>query len=242
VDKLKLTAEGKGAAAGRKRMAEVPDAQLLTRFQQSLAEHRQRKRARGVQEQDVLNKLRSFKSHLQSGKSGKGSVPVKLSASETAAVGASKASAPYSGQVNEDIDHRAYLPPAWRVRTWSASCALHAAPSQLLLCFATLCVLNVPGISCKVHDVRLPDCQPLCALVQIDKYLEGSEDTSLAALASHPMHWDESDQVADPTARKHNVDDYKVIDPLLEAGKAEFNRKQQHAKKRASEWAGRPNM
>lgn len=36
-----------------------------------------------------------------------------------------------------------------------------------------------------------------------------------------------------------NLDDYVVHDPLLEAGKAKFNKQQQRAKKRQSEWAGR---
>ncbi len=39
--------------------------------------------------------------------------------------------------------------------------------------------------------------------------------------------------------RSDNIDDYVVHDPLLEAGKAKFNKQQQRAKKRQSEWAGR---
>lgn len=65
IDKLKLTAQGQGAAAERKRQQEIPDAQLLTRFQHSLAEHRQRKRARGAQESGILGKLRDFKSKVK---------------------------------------------------------------------------------------------------------------------------------------------------------------------------------
>lgn len=65
IDKLKLTAQGKGAASERRRQQEIPDAQLLTRFQHTLAEHRQRKRARGTQEADVLGKLRDFKSKMK---------------------------------------------------------------------------------------------------------------------------------------------------------------------------------
>lgn len=44
---------------------------------------------------------------------------------------------------------------------------------------------------------------------------------------------------AGPCARSDNVDDYVVLDPLLEAGKAKFNKQQQKARKRGSEWAGR---
>lgn len=82
--------------------------------------------------------------------------------------------------------------------------------------------------------------------VQIDSYQDDSEedeeDNRLASLASHSINWSANDRVADPNTRRENPDDYKVIDPLLEQGKAAFNKKQQHAKKRASEWAGRPNM
>jgi peptidyl-prolyl cis-trans isomerase SDCCAG10 len=35
------------------------------------------------------------------------------------------------------------------------------------------------------------------------------------------------------------VDDYIVVDPLLEAGKAKFNKQQAKTKKRQTEWAGR---
>ena len=38
---------------------------------------------------------------------------------------------------------------------------------------------------------------------------------------------------------RESVDDYVVHDPLLEAGKAKFNKELQKNKKRASEWAGR---
>lgn len=80
--------------------------------------------------------------------------------------------------------------------------------------------------------------------MQIDSYLEESDDDAtenLTALATHRMIWDGKDGVADPTARKESIDDYKVVDPLIEAGKAAFNLKSQRAKKRGNEWAGRAN-
>ena len=40
-------------------------------------------------------------------------------------------------------------------------------------------------------------------------------------------------------SRSDNVDDYVVVDPLLEAGKAKFNKQVQRQKKRENEWAGR---
>lgn len=39
-------------------------------------------------------------------------------------------------------------------------------------------------------------------------------------------------------ARRDNVDDYVVLDPLAERGKA-FNRQDAKEKKRGTEWAGR---
>ena len=43
----------------------------------------------------------------------------------------------------------------------------------------------------------------------------------------------------DAMSRSDNVDDYVVVDPLLEAGKAKFNKQVQRQKKRENEWAGR---
>lgn len=42
-------------------------------------------------------------------------------------------------------------------------------------------------------------------------------------------------------ARNESVDDYVVVDPLLEAGKAKFSKRQQAERKRATQWAGRAN-
>lgn len=43
----------------------------------------------------------------------------------------------------------------------------------------------------------------------------------------------------DAMSRSDNVDDYVVVDPLLEKGKAKFNKQQHRQKKRENEWAGR---
>lgn len=43
-------------------------------------------------------------------------------------------------------------------------------------------------------------------------------------------------------ARKESVDDYVVHDPLLEAGKAKFNKRTHAEKKRENQWAGRANV
>lgn len=81
--------------------------------------------------------------------------------------------------------------------------------------------------------------------LQIDSYLDesdGDDAENLTALATHRMVWDGDDGVADPTARRESVDDYKVVDPLIEAGKEAFNLQTQRAKKRGTEWAGRATM
>ena len=46
-------------------------------------------------------------------------------------------------------------------------------------------------------------------------------------------------QVKDPNARRDDVDDYVVIDPLLEAAKGKFSKANQKAKKGQTAWAGR---
>lgn len=68
------------------------------------------------------------------------------------------------------------------------------------------------------------------------------EHIDLKALASHRLVWSEADGVADPNKRRDDVEDYKVIDPLLVAGRAAFDKKQHRAKKRKNEWAGGANM
>lgn len=77
--------------------------------------------------------------------------------------------------------------------------------------------------------------------VQVDSYIDDDEDEDWSSLRNHKMQWNANDQVADPTKRRDDVDDYQVIDPLLEAGKAKFNKKNQAAKKRLNQWAGGSN-
>ena len=120
-----MSKEGKGAAAERKRQHVVPDAALLTKYQQSLAQYRQRKRVKGDSDAETLARLQSFTARLKAERL----TGVAQGASDEAAAGSvpdSSASAAgktvvdgqgYDGEVNKDIDHRAYLPPAWRVRS-----------------------------------------------------------------------------------------------------------------------------
>ena len=71
---------------------------------------------------------------------------------------------------------------------------------------------------------------------------EDDEHIDLSTLANHRMTWNPDDGVGNANKRRDDVDDYKVIDPLLAAGKAAFDKKQQHAKKRKNEWAGGANI
>lgn len=120
-----MSKEGKGAAAQRKRQNVVPDAALLTKYQRSLAQHRQRKRARGDADDETRARFRAFQERLKAEKSRVGpAADEEAGAANGTADGVaadgdrgSKAEAQaYDGQVNKGIDHRAYLPAAWRVR------------------------------------------------------------------------------------------------------------------------------
>lgn len=44
---------------------------------------------------------------------------------------------------------------------------------------------------------------------------------------------------ADAMARRDDLDDYEVYDPLLEAAKGKFSRAAQREKKKQTNWAGR---
>jgi hypothetical protein len=81
----------------------------------------------------------------------------------------------------------------------------------------------------------------MAADVQVDAESD-DEHIDLKLLASHKLQWNPDDGVANPNKRRDDVEDYKVIDPLLEAGRAAFNLKQHKAKKRQNEWAGAANM
>jgi hypothetical protein len=71
---------------------------------------------------------------------------------------------------------------------------------------------------------------------------EDDEHINLASLAGHKLRWNPNDGVANPHKRRDDVEDYKVVDPLLEAGRAAFDKNQQKANKRLNAWAGGANM
>jgi hypothetical protein len=109
-----MSKEGKGAAAARKKQLEVADAELLTNYQLSLAQYRQRKRAKGDREQESLAKLRRFQARLKEGAVDQ--AHVSQDQGEKAAGGGQSDRKAYDGKLNSDIDHRAYMPASWRVR------------------------------------------------------------------------------------------------------------------------------
>jgi hypothetical protein len=92
----------------------------------------------------------------------------------------------YAGEVRQDIDHRAYMPAAWR----------------------------------------------------LDDYLAGDDDVTLDELRSHKLAFSKA-AGGDAMARRDDVDDYVVVDPLLERAKGKFSKAEQKERKKQTEWAGR---
>lgn len=74
---------------------------------------------------------------------------------------------------------------------------------------------------------------------RVDSYLDAPEDEDekggLAALRRHKLSF-----AKDPRAKAgpDSLDDYIVVDPLLQEGKDKFNQQQQKLKKKALAWAG----
>lgn len=70
---------------------------------------------------------------------------------------------------------------------------------------------------------------------RIDDYLKDGEDVGLTDLTGHRLEF-KGNEKKDEMSRRDDVDDYVVFDPLLEAGKSKFNKKQQEAKRKNREW------
>jgi peptidyl-prolyl cis-trans isomerase SDCCAG10 len=123
VEKLRISKPGKGSAAARKRQQAVPDAELLTKYQRSLAQFRQQKLARGDKESMTMERLKGFSARLKSGRTGLQPDGAETSTEEKAKDTLLKEEPVesrgdgYDGKVNRDVDHRTYLPAAWRVRS-----------------------------------------------------------------------------------------------------------------------------
>ncbi|PSC77004.1 peptidyl-prolyl cis-trans isomerase CYP57-like [Micractinium conductrix] len=214
--RLRLADQGRGrkssaAVVAPSKQIKVADSELLTDWERKRQEYKQRKRLGGSREKQTLARLAAFQQELKvsaqpGGADAAGKEPAAAAAAGGqeqqqqqgekegggAAAGKAAAAAPkeggagYDGKVRGDVDHRAYLPAAWRV----------------------------------------------------DGYLAGDEEElDLAALRQHKLTFAKGTK--DAMSRSDNIDDYVVLDPLLEAGKAKFNKQQNRAKKRQSEWAGK---
>ena len=167
------------------------DKALLNAWERRRHEYKERKRLTGNREKDTLSKLHGFLDKLKSGKNkkvegggggdGDGDDDNNNHESKTDEEGEKG----YDGKIDKEIDHRAYMPAAWR----------------------------------------------------LDTYLD-DDRTTLESLTGHRLEF-KAAAVTDPNARREHVDDYVVVDPLLEAGKEKFNREQQRRKKRQNEWSGR---
>lgn len=207
------------------RQIEEQDRNLLTDWERRRQEFKARKRLTGNREKDTMSKLSAFMQKIKKtgpdgreiadagGKGSSKAIPAELPAQAPTVAAGDNAAAPqkdrkeenledqeegYAGKVDVGIDHRAYMPAAWRLDTY----------------------LGGDGGN--------------------DGNGDGEEfiDDSLEALRGHKLQFHESKE-KDSNARRDNIDDYVVLDPLLEAGKAKFNRQNNRKKKRETEWAGR---
>ena len=230
------------AVVAPSRQLQVQDRELLTDWERRRQEYKERKRLGGNREKDTMSKLSSFMGKLankpQNGAASSASAfAMKKSAAAavddddelaiktkkkrkgwepattTTAADVEKVDdkgnedKSYSGhKVDDEIDHRAYMPAAWRFDTY------------------------LRGPTAQEGGGGGDDNE-----VDVDG---GVDDDSLDALRGHRLEF-KGVSKKDGNARTEGVDDYVVVDPLLEKGKAKFNKEQQRQKKRQNEWAGR---
>ena len=209
--------KSKAAIIAPSRQIQIQDKDLITNWDQRRQEYKERKRLTGHREKDTMSKLATFMQKIGSKTAGKSSekdasstVDAK-SIKEKPEVGKNgdttgkneeeKVTGGYDGKVDDEIDHRAYMPAAWRLDTYLGN------PSEA-----------------RDNDKADED--------------DDEDDFSLETLRKHKLSFGGKKE-KDPHARRDDVDDYVVLDPLLEAGKAKFNKQQQREKKRGTEWAGR---
>ncbi|KAF5842764.1 cyclophilin-like domain-containing protein [Dunaliella salina] len=106
-------AYGKTSTAGGH---EVVDAELLKPWQLSRETYKQRKRITGSREKSTLERLQAFQSKLSKAQAAaiKADEDQKAEARVAAEAGASEKKG-YAGKVDDSIDHKTYMPAAWRV-------------------------------------------------------------------------------------------------------------------------------
>ncbi|KAF8063750.1 CYP57 [Scenedesmus sp. PABB004] len=191
------------SGAGRLRVdGSVPDGELLKAFELSRAKYKTRKQQVGGRQKDTLSRLAAFTSKLRASQQEQqhqqrqrqqqqheqdaaaaaadaGADAAKQQGAAAAAAAADGEQEAYDGKVRRDIDHRTYMPAAWRA----------------------------------------------------DDYLAGGsdDDDDLDSLRKHKLEF--SRAPGDAMARRDELDDYVVFDPLLEEKKGKFSRAAQKEKK-----------
>jgi peptidyl-prolyl cis-trans isomerase SDCCAG10 len=66
----------------------------------------------------------------------------------------------------------------------------------------------------------------------------GGDDVSLAELRQHKLAFSKA-AGADAMARRDDLDDYVVVDPLLERAKGKFSQAAQKERRKGTEWAAK---
>jgi len=229
--------KSKAAIVAPSRQIQIQDKELLTTWEQRRQTYKERKRLAGHREKDTMSKLATFMQKISSkhattseavnasgtgvsgGDNGKTSLKLERKNEEQRGLEESgdgnggghiksnenqqEGGKGYDGEIDKNIDHKSYMPAAWRLDTYLGG-------------------------------------NPSTAGVQAGAEGEAADedlDFSLETLRSHRLQFGVKKE-KDPHARRDDVDDYVVLDPLLEAGKAKFNKQQQREKKRGREWAG----
>mmetsp|Transcript_25541 Transcript_25541/g.71433 ORF Transcript_25541/g.71433 Transcript_25541/m.71433 type:complete len:546 (-) Transcript_25541:265-1902(-) len=111
-DRREELEDRRGAAP--RRAGEVENTELLTDWQRKRAEYRQRKRLTGAREKETLAKLQKFQKKMVSApvKSDAEEAPPQQEGQPGGTAGDGEA---YDGKVDKQLDHKAYMPAAWRV-------------------------------------------------------------------------------------------------------------------------------
>jgi peptidyl-prolyl cis-trans isomerase SDCCAG10 len=206
--------KSKAAVVAPSRQIQIQDKDLLSTWEQRRQTYKERKRLAGHREKDTMSKLATFMQKISSKltstkpsndgggagsstnleeKDKKDQTKKQLQPSGGNGGGGEEG---YNGKIDEGIDHRTYMPAAWRLDTY----------------------LSNPEPGKEAAD-------------------EADDNLSLDTLKNHKLEFGGKKE-KDPHAYDPSVDDYVVLDPLLEAGKAKFNKQQQREKKRGREWAG----
>ena len=221
------------AALAPSRHMAVADAELLTDWQRRRKEYQERKRLGSHRQRDTLSKLQKFTQSLHSASARTDADAVGERSGEGPS-GAAQGSG-YSGRVREDLDHAAYMPAAWRVDEYLAPGGAEGGEDSGDDDLASLrahkcgCFVVVWGLQSELvcvlyfyHFIRHKPCV-----------------TFPPSFLPFTCRLTFAKETRDAMSRKESVDDYVVHDPLLEAGKAKFNKRTQAERKRGTQWAGR---